>query len=754
MTELPTRLEKLRFLIEELELCFAISRAAPSTWDARLAARHVLVRANDFIAHSRQLRRLVRPYGSDVAFHQKKETYAGWFAEYFQTIRDRLSAHVQDLDFGRRINLWNDIDAAKIGVFVEGAVETYESLARLNLPGHVPLPDAPQELTDPAFTVALHAFRDGGRAPRGEFASDPLGTTRPGTASGSGGTPIHERASQLTLIARWVDWDLSLLERFRSFPRVRRIFASRLVTDVLSYADCLVTRPVPANAPQAMSGLNELMAGEKEGQSPRFVAFLSGYRFHQTADSFRPLRNEVGGHLEIDPSVPLAAILARLDAMEPSQLERFFLTMQDAFRGACRERIYLTPYLADGERIRGGVPNRTDSVKSYGAAQTDSHPQLASVRDWTREDVERAIDIALGPDEIAADIASDALADALRLNLGEEFTVEHSSGGSMRWDRDYFTLTHQVVLRELLESIVSERALGLLEILRRAGQSWPSRTAETLIRYREAGSPLAFTPLFVRMLAGVIKLDVRRFADPVTSAAEIGQPWPIRREAVIGLFRAFVREEGVRRLNHRENFIDLTAEAERLLVAFSRIEEIELRMAMTSVVWDRDLALMASRFEDDLRIMRDRLLKAISDELIAADRLDDIGLATRLIENDEMVGLAVHMALPSNGTDFRSLLESVRDGYVLVAHHEASANNLVKCLWLLEDKEAALSVANRLTQRSPGNADYELMRLEILSDISGNRDQVLSGADRLRREFELTADQLMRLEALKSATEP
>lgn len=72
MTELTVRLEKLRFIIAELQLGYAILQAAPTTWDARLAARHVLVRANDFIAHSRQLRKLVKLIDSDKEFHKKK----------------------------------------------------------------------------------------------------------------------------------------------------------------------------------------------------------------------------------------------------------------------------------------------------------------------------------------------------------------------------------------------------------------------------------------------------------------------------------------------------------------------------------------------------------------------------------------------------------------------------------------------------------------------------------------------------------
>jgi hypothetical protein len=77
MTELPARLEKPRFIIAELQSSYALSQAAPSSWDARLIARHVLVRARDFVAHARQLRKLVRPYGAEQAFNVKKENLFG-----------------------------------------------------------------------------------------------------------------------------------------------------------------------------------------------------------------------------------------------------------------------------------------------------------------------------------------------------------------------------------------------------------------------------------------------------------------------------------------------------------------------------------------------------------------------------------------------------------------------------------------------------------------------------------------------------
>src|SRR5687768_16704314 len=113
VTDLSIRLEKLRFLAEDLSLAYALSRAAPDAWAGRLLARHILIRARDVIEHARGLRKAVQPYGSTQTFNRAKETYAKWFDEYFVTSRHKLGAHVQDLDFGRRIELWNDIETSK-----------------------------------------------------------------------------------------------------------------------------------------------------------------------------------------------------------------------------------------------------------------------------------------------------------------------------------------------------------------------------------------------------------------------------------------------------------------------------------------------------------------------------------------------------------------------------------------------------------------------------------------------------------------
>jgi hypothetical protein len=81
------RLKKLRHIIDELQLAFHLAQHAPDAFVARTLARHVIVRAADFIAHSRGLRRPLNQAGYDTReYHRTKEIYADYFGEYFRAL--------------------------------------------------------------------------------------------------------------------------------------------------------------------------------------------------------------------------------------------------------------------------------------------------------------------------------------------------------------------------------------------------------------------------------------------------------------------------------------------------------------------------------------------------------------------------------------------------------------------------------------------------------------------------------------------
>jgi hypothetical protein len=152
---IPDRIEKLRFIVEETQIAFHLATQLTDPFLTRTIARHILIRAENFIEHARGLWRPLRDAGFETReFHTAKEAHAKEFEEYFKLARHRLGAHVQDFDFGKRIELWNDIETVKLRYFVDGAREIYEGLAALAMPGYVPYA-APAELCDPNILEIL-----------------------------------------------------------------------------------------------------------------------------------------------------------------------------------------------------------------------------------------------------------------------------------------------------------------------------------------------------------------------------------------------------------------------------------------------------------------------------------------------------------------------------------------------------------------------------------------------------------------------
>ena len=752
--DIPIRLEKLRFLVDDLRLASALSGAAPDAWSGRLIARHVLVRAYDVVTHSRGLRRLAQPFGPIQAFNDAKETYATWFDEYFKTTRHKLSAHVQDLDFGRRIELWNDVEAGKIGVFVDGAAQIYEALAGLGLPGYASLPAAPAEIDDAAFAAALVDFRASAAAPRAEFAVDPLGMTRPGTLSGMGMTPLHERASQLALICRWIAWDRAVLDRFSAFPRVRRILQARLVTDVVSFADCLVTRPVAAGALQALTGLDDLLAAEG-GPSEPLKAFLSTYRFEQAVERLRPARNKFGAHLDDDPAMSLLDVLALFDALDESDVVAIAETLRTAFRAACHERVYLIGYIADGEKIRGAVPRPNGAVTAYDPqAPAAAWPRLARPGDWSEGDLRTALSDWLGPDAGRGEVAAEMFRAVCSGNAGEAFVLEHAIGSGQRWEHHTFTPAHGVLLDKLSNASTPEETSRLLELLLRASHNYPDRAAEVLVRFAAQPGARWQWPGFCRTLGEVAAWDAPLHIGPLRAAANPDEPWDLRRSAILGLFGSFVRFEGVLRVNSGGPTLDSAHEIEPLLASTTSRQRLELRLAMVSVFAAYGMDIFVRAFETELRALHDDLHTLVCDELGRQGLPERGETARKLIAHLDMVGVVLLLAEPSPGPDTRELLELVQDGTIVPARHELAGRHLACCLWLVGDIERALAVATRLTQRQPGSASYELLRLEILTNRPGCRDEVMAGAARLRRDFDLSAEELARVSAIETSPEP
>ena len=549
---ISSRLEKLKFIVDEMRLAFHLTMHLTDPFVSRTLARHILIRAENFVEHSRGLRRPLNDAGYKTRdFHKAKEAYASTFDEYFRVSRNRLGAHVQDFDFGKRIELWNDIEIVKISYFVDGALEIYRSLAFFNLPGYLAYAKPP-ELTEPAVLETLHQLQRAiDHRKRVEMGTDPLATTRKNTIATLNLTPVHVRAGQLVLIRRWIAMQSDLLGRLTAHRRIARILRARIITDLVSFCDCLVTRSVSPGAPQGMDGLDKLVTASGQSSGP-IDDFVAASNFHAELQTARAIRDFVGAHLEIDDAPTIASLLADSDAYDLDRGLSFYERVGAAFNKLCRTILFLRMYAADGQRLYGVSASRAAPTpyagNDVGGPPAPPEPPQINAEAAYRKNLILWLD---GDDVQKGDArqffwAAFAGSEVVEtIEEGERFGASHQRIG-----RHEYRKAHQFIASTLSDALPDSDIYAVLELILSCRSGWPYPLAEILVRQGQNAS--VFRQLAICYALGEIgsapQASVHEFLELRAHSAS----WPIRLQATIALFKTFVKTEGVFRVNNRD----------------------------------------------------------------------------------------------------------------------------------------------------------------------------------------------------------
>lgn len=173
-----------------------------------------------------------------------------------------------------------------------------------------------------------------------------------------------------------------LLHRLVARARIARILKGRIVTDIVSFCDCLVTRPVCPGALQEMDGLDKLIVAS--GQSSAAIDnFVGASNFQVELQAARAIRDKVGAHIEIDEAHTLTALLADLDTYDLEEGLSFYERVGAAFTKTCHSILFLRMYAADGQRLYGVSASHAPAVPYAGdnVAVPPAPPALPPIND-------------------------------------------------------------------------------------------------------------------------------------------------------------------------------------------------------------------------------------------------------------------------------------------------------------------------------------------------------------------------------------
>jgi hypothetical protein len=733
---LAARLEKLKFIVDELQLARCLARHAPDAFVARTLSRHVAVRAENFIAHARGLRKLLNQAGFDTrAFHEKKESYANSFEESFHIVRHKLGAHVQDFDFGRRIELWNDIGVVKVEYFVDEAREIYESFAPLNIPGYVPHVE-PAELADAGLTKALVAFKGSTENRQwAEIGVDPLAMTRTNTISMLNMTPVHSRAGQLALIRRWIKVQRDFVARVQSYESIGRILKSRLITDIVSFFDGLVTRPLPAGAPQQMDGLDTLLASI--GEDPSAIGqFLSVFDVDSALKPIRDVRDHIGAHLEIDEATPLSAILREIDMLDLESCLATFDRLAQVFEKVCRAVLFLRMYAADtdGHTLYGVTPNGSSSIPFDESDPVPANVMLP-IPDFNNESAyqDNLTRWVKGDETSRQDARYWFLQAFLHSEVLEEIVEVDQFGCGSRSTRHDFRKAHQFMLEVLRSSSSEDVFIKILELLLECRPAGPHILAETLFRYSHSAAPQRGMPICF-CLGELAQWPHRSVSSFLAKRAEIGQDWNVQFQAVLALFKIYERSEG-KNLNrsYAADIGPLTAdmaEGQRLLCMIAFASQL-YRTGSFAQVFSEEYTALQSEIE---ALCRGQSLAPICAPV--ADVLH------RLLLTHDHVGACLLLADQLKAANLESLADALLTaacrGWVVAASHSQGTQNLAACFLRKREFATAIEIADQLAARNQDDVTLQIFAAQVLAGTPGAADKAAQRIATIKADYTLT----------------
>jgi hypothetical protein len=707
-------------------------------------ARRVAIRAKDFIDHARQLRKPLELLGVDTGdFHARKEAYAQSFLEHFPVLRDRLGAHMQDVELQNRLQLWSEVEVIKLSYFVDGAREIYaHALGPLKLPGYDAYASFP-EMTGDDLRAALEGFCKATHEPPGvRMTVDAVAGTRPDSLVMLNEHPAHVRAKQIVSLIEWASMENRLCAALERFPNAYRLVKGQLVTDVVSLADCLSTRPVPAGSKQEMKGLDVLLQEANEPSWP-LDEFKKAFRFEDALAALRPARNKIGGHLDDDPNTSLPALHAALDSVSYIDMHRLFDKLQAVFEAVCREVIWLGSYLLHNERIHGvqAVAGPTDFVQPFDAASPKQAAGPIRISPDYSEDAATA--------QLDAWMRGDHDAEDARRFFWEAFlhgpVAERCERHGVRVD---WREAHGVVLRRFEGSSRAERA-RLLQLIVGCRSGSPSAVAELLLRARDYLAEHGDRTLDGEILDSLSRLPAEH-DEPIASVLAEGvrsEESRVAEIAAAGLFAFLARARSgpARRASPQRQVFP--AHVEPLIASMPWLGRMRILLRCASAYADGRVS--GEDLESDYAYLQGAIGRGTGEVLEPPER----ERAQQFVRTHDYVSLAVFLsdrlaaqAREGEAQGLRSAVVSRAIG--MTRDHRVRGTALANyaiALVRTGELETARAVAAHATRTNPHSVGLKICCILILADAGVSPQECLEMFAYVRRMYVLSESEETRV---------
>jgi hypothetical protein len=740
---LIVRMEKLLFIVNELELSLTLVNHAGDDFSKRTIARHILIRAKDFIEHSRQLKNTLLKAGYKSQDLEKEiKAYASNFEEYFAASRNKMGAHVQDLDFGKRIELWNDIELVKLKYFSESALEIYKgTLSSMGFPEYTQYSSF-AELSDSKFISVLENWQD--KMLKGEkpqLANDPLALTRQNTVGLINLTEIHQRAGQLSLMHRWIVFELAFFNELKNYSGSGRILKSLILTDTISFADCLITRPVAAGALQEMDGLDAILTKEKEDISA-ISEFLQVYKFNEALTPLRNTRNLIAAHVDTEIKNNINDLTYLIDSLQISDIFSFYGRLKSLFDKICRGKLYLSHYLADGSQIHGIIMTEpSDLVVPFDDKEPTDPPDFPQIPDWNDEELySQYLDLWItsnGDNDESRYYFRNAF---LNSDVVENIQEEINNGPHCtRYNLVKYRKAHLFIESTLINEKDNKRISLVLELLAACSTSDPNSIAYIIYKYTNVCPDTVNCPICRALgkLASWSHPCVDKFLKPLANDTTNND----RVSAILSLFEIYIRTEGLNRANSKAKGLKFGDSIQPFIDNSNPADRLGLLMVLASHLCVRPLNSYYRYFENDYKLWQKEIESCAKSYFAAGKDSEVLALIQKLINSHDYPGLTLllHDKFENTMNDNvgKYLLLMVTNNFIVPRIDHCSLCNTACCFLRNKKYKEALNIASYLAINNPDSLSLQVFYVQILCELPNARDNTLKAIAKIRHDYKI-----------------
>lgn len=278
-------MKKIHFCITQIIRIKNLIEVIESDFFARVVSRKVIVRIDDFIDITR---RYNNSTVTDGVLKRNLKTKLNElnieFENRLRLQRHKFSAHVQDLEFGLRIDSWANISFENIVFFHDKIIEIYELLE--NQSDYILINTSDLVLSKQEINKIHTIVKNKDIESSPMISTDILAMTRFNSSAMIPGHPIQDKVLTLNSIVIILNFEIELYKCFENID-YKYLLQTLIINDIISFIDNIITPEYIDD-----TGLDELLENKDI-----LDKFLTTFNLNTLAD-IRMIRNKLGAHVD------------------------------------------------------------------------------------------------------------------------------------------------------------------------------------------------------------------------------------------------------------------------------------------------------------------------------------------------------------------------------------------------------------------------------------------------------------------------